>query len=48
MNLLSQIAAGVAVAGLVIAFVLEVFLHRDPRTYSFTLIRPEDVTAVRL
>ena len=48
MNLLSQIAAGVTVAGLVFAFVLEVFFHRDPRTYSFTLIRPQDVPAVRL
>lgn len=48
MNLLSQLAAGVTVAGLVFAFVLEVFLHRDRRTYAFTLIRPEDVPAVRL
>jgi uncharacterized membrane protein len=48
MNLLSQIAAGVTVAGLAFAFVLEVFFHRDPRTYSFTLIRPGDVPAVRL
>lgn len=48
MNLLSQIAAGVTVAGLVFAFVLEVFFHRHPRTYAFTLIRPQDAPAVRL
>jgi putative membrane protein len=48
MNLLSQIAAGATVGGLVFAFVMEVFFHRSPRTYSFTLIRPEDVAAVRL
>jgi putative membrane protein len=48
MNLLSQLAAGVTVAGLVFAFVLEVFFHRDSRTYAFTLIRPEDVPVVRL
>ena len=48
MNALSQIAAGVTVGGLLFAFVLEVFLHRDARTYRFTLIRPEDVPRVRL
>jgi putative membrane protein len=48
MNMLTQIFAGLTALILVVVFVLEVFFHHRKELYSFTLIEPEDVPAVRM
>lgn len=46
--MLTQIFAGLTALFLVVVFVLEVFFHHRRELYSFTLIEPEDVPAVRM
>ena len=48
MNLFSQIVAGIFALVLVAVFVMETFFHHRKELYPFTLIRPEDVGAVRM
>lgn len=48
MNLISQLFAGITAFILVVVFVLEVFFHHRKELYSFTLIEPENVGAVRM
>ena len=48
MNLLSQIFAGATALALIAVGLLEIFFHGDRRFYRIFLIKPEDVSGVRM
>jgi putative membrane protein len=48
MNILSQIFAGATALTLIAVGLLEILFHGDRRFYRLFLIKPEDVSAVRM